>query len=330
MNETLPAGPFSLIYADPPWSFRDKANAGKRGAAHKYPCMDWRDIARLPVSSIAADDCMLAMWWVDTMPKEAIAIAEMWGFERVKMAGFTWVKTGPELQPTCIEWQAAKDNRGYGRVHDGIKVQFAHRVEWEKRNGPIPDGLFVLHHCDNPSCINIDHLFLGTQADNVRDCRLKGRARGGVWHGSAHPSSKLSEDAVTEIRRLIPLHSRVEIARMFGVSKSLISQIALGQCRKMDLSLPDADLTVGLGHWTRANAENCLFAFRGKPVRDSAAVHQTIVSPRREHSRKPLEARDRLVRLLGDIPRIELFSRDYSPGWVSWGNELPTVAEEVA
>ena len=78
----------------------------------------------------------------------------------------------------------------------------------------------------------------------------------------------------------------------------------------------------GMGYWTRSNAEICLLATKGKPRRLSAAVHQVIVSPVEEHSRKPAEVRDRIVQLAGDIPRIELFARQKAPGWDAWGNEV--------
>ena len=78
----------------------------------------------------------------------------------------------------------------------------------------------------------------------------------------------------------------------------------------------------GMGYWTRSNAEICLLATKGKPRRLSAAVHQVIVSPVEEHSRKPAEARDRIIQLAGDVPRIELFARQKAPGWDVWGNEV--------
>lgn len=79
----------------------------------------------------------------------------------------------------------------------------------------------------------------------------------------------------------------------------------------------------GMGFWTRGNAEICLLATRGKPKRQSAKVHQFIISPIRRHSQKPDEARDKIVELMGDVSRIELFSREVVPGWDVWGNEIP-------
>lgn len=78
----------------------------------------------------------------------------------------------------------------------------------------------------------------------------------------------------------------------------------------------------GLGYWTRSNAEICLLATRGKPKRISKKVFQLIISPLQEHSKKPAEARKRIVELLGDLPRIELFARQRSPGWDAWENEV--------
>lgn len=78
----------------------------------------------------------------------------------------------------------------------------------------------------------------------------------------------------------------------------------------------------GLGHWTRANAELCLLATKGHPKRQSASVHQVILSPVEEHSKKPNEVRERIVTLMGDLPRAELFARQVTPGWDVWGNEV--------
>jgi N6-adenosine-specific RNA methylase IME4 len=85
-----------------------------------------------------------------------------------------------------------------------------------------------------------------------------------------------------------------------------------------------AGLFWGLGNWTRSNSEICLLAVKGKPKRMSASVHSVILSPVQQHSRKPAETRDRIVELMGDLPRIELFAREAAPGWDAWGNEAPT------
>jgi transcriptional activator, adenine-specific DNA methyltransferase len=84
----------------------------------------------------------------------------------------------------------------------------------------------------------------------------------------------------------------------------------------------------GLGFWTRANAEICLLATKGHPKRQAADIHQFIISPIEAHSKKPDETRDKIVALMGDLPRVELFARQTSPGWDVWGNEVePTIPD---
>lgn len=190
-------GKYTLIYADPPWTYRDKAADGDRGAAFKYPVMSVLDICRLPVWELAAENCLLAMWWVPTQPTEALQVIEAWGFRLMTMKGFTWNKVG------------------------------------------------------------------------------------------ARQTEKL---------------------------------------------------VMGMGHMTRANSEDCLFAVKGNlPARQDAGIIQSFTAPRLEHSRKPDQAREMLVRLLGDVPRIELFARQSSHGFDVWGNEcespavalLPGIAEYI-
>lgn len=173
---------YQLIYADPPWSYRDKCHSGQRGAGYKYQVMDLEAIKALPVASIAANDCLLAMWWVPPMPCEALAVVEAWGFTLKTMCGFTWHKT--------------------------------------------------------------------------------------TKHGKDH---------------------------------------------------------FGMGNWTRANAENCLFAVKGKPKRANAGVRQIVTAQVGRHSEKPASVRVRLERLMGDVPRVELFARAQSPGWDVWGNQVESV-----
>ena len=78
----------------------------------------------------------------------------------------------------------------------------------------------------------------------------------------------------------------------------------------------------GLGYWTRGNPELCLLATKGKPSRISKSVKELIIEPRSKHSKKPDVVRDKIVELIGDLPRIELFARETVDGWDSWGNEL--------
>lgn len=175
----FPNKKYSIIYADPPWSYKDKASAGKRGSSYKYKTQSNTWISDLPIKKLADDNCALFLWV--TMPKlnECFEVIERWGFT-YKTVAFTWVK-----------------------------------------KNKIADTWF--------------------------------------W---------------------------------------------------------------GMGNWTRANAEVCLLATKGKPKRISACVHSVVDSRIERHSKKPDEVRNRIVTLLGDIPRIELFARERYDGWDSWGNEV--------
>lgn len=84
---------------------------------------------------------------------------------------------------------------------------------------------------------------------------------------------------------------------------------------------------MGMGNLTRANTEDCLFAVRGRPKRVNAGVRQFIEAKRGRHSEKPAEVRDRLVQLVGDVPRVELFARDAAPGWAAFGDEIESDPE---
>tara|TARA_R110002020_G_scaffold33980_2_gene103144 strand:+ start:4726 stop:5286 length:561 start_codon:yes stop_codon:yes gene_type:complete len=87
------------------------------------------------------------------------------------------------------------------------------------------------------------------------------------------------------------------------------------------LMFTEQDFFTGMGYWTRANSELCLLATKGKPKRHSASVRRLVIDHRREHSRKPDSVANRIVQLMGDVPRIELFARDKKIGWDVWGNE---------
>lgn len=83
----------------------------------------------------------------------------------------------------------------------------------------------------------------------------------------------------------------------------------------------------GMGYWTRANAELCILATKGSPRRQSAKVHQVIVSPVETHSKKPDITRDKIIELLGNLPRVELFARQATEGWDVWGNEVESTVQ---
>ncbi len=97
----------------------------------------------------------------------------------------------------CWEWNGYRGPKGHGQFTSyGVSSRLAHRVAWEFTNGPVPDGLCVLHRCDNPPCCNPDHLFLGTIADNNRDMFEKGRQQ----RGEGHYFARFTDAQVREIR----------------------------------------------------------------------------------------------------------------------------------
>lgn len=120
----------------------------------------------------------------------------------------------------CWNWKRSKDKNGYGYIkRKGVRTQKAHRAAYEIFNGSINDGLLVCHKCDNPSCVNPDHLFLGSDVDNVKDRTVKGR---GV-RGSMHHLAKFTDEQV-----LIILQSNetpVMLAETFSVHRNDIYNI---------------------------------------------------------------------------------------------------------
>jgi hypothetical protein len=129
----------------------------------------------------------------------------------------------------CWEWLLYRDR--YGVVRYNGKLQKAHRVIYEILNGKIPDGMCVLHKCDNPGCVNPDHLFLGTQADNVGDMWKKDRHPRDCQAGEKHSFSKLTEEQVLEIRKCYTwgISTISEMAIEHGVSYGQIWNIVRGR-----------------------------------------------------------------------------------------------------
>lgn len=170
---------YNIIYADPPWQYKDKALAGNRGACCKYDVMTIEDIKALPINNIADNNCILFIWVTFPLLQAGLDTIKAWGFV-YKTIGFNWVKKNKKS-----------------------------------------DSWF--------------------------------------W---------------------------------------------------------------GMGNWTRSNPELCLIGIKGKPKRLSAKVHSIIDTPIEEHSKKPDIARDKIIELVGDLPRIELFARQKANGWDVFGNEV--------
>lgn len=139
-------------------------------------------------------------------------------WDKVNRSGPT-PEHAPELGP-CWEWTRAISSKGYGKIGRGGRGNGhvpAHRVSWEMTHGAIDSGLFVCHRCDNRRCVRPSHLFLGTNADNMRDAATKGRSP----RGDGHSNSKLTRDAVLDIRS--SSETQDALARKYSVAQSAIS-----------------------------------------------------------------------------------------------------------
>ena len=140
-----------------------------------------------------------------------------------------YAKVGQQLPSGCIEWKGNRLPKGYGYLRKGPAKEgkiLAHRAAFLLKHGDIPEGRVVMHKCDNPSCVNPDHLMLGTQQDNVRDMVAKNRHS---WR-FPRPWQKLSKDDADQVRALRSEGwTQQAIAERFRVSRPLISLMLNGK-----------------------------------------------------------------------------------------------------
>lgn len=148
-------------------------------------------------------------------PKKTNVVARFWS--KVKKTDTCWV------------WTAGTSSNGYGQFHYQGRGLRAHRFSYALQYGEIPEGMDVLHKCDNPPCVRPDHLFAGTNLDNTQDMLAKGRRKGGGRRGEASHFAKLKNADVVAIRERLAKGDRTkDIARDYGVAPTAISSISSG------------------------------------------------------------------------------------------------------
>ena len=143
----------------------------------------------------------------------------------------------------CLEWTGTVNAQGYGLLFSKLenKIVSTHRYSWERVHGKIPKGLCVCHKCDNPKCVNVEHLFLGSKYDNDHDRALKNRSGKRVFteedrvkysfmnRGEKNNSAKLTEEQVLLIKKLRGIYTKKELSEKFGVSVACIKDIFGGK-----------------------------------------------------------------------------------------------------
>ena len=155
-----------------------------------------------------------------------VAARAMWAKYKLPISDRFWSKVDKKGEDECWNWIARKNQKGYGVFnlehprHDetGVRV-LAPRMAWQLANGPIPEGKYTLHKCDNPACVNPSHLFIGSLRDNTQDMLRKGREKNG--------NRKLTGDQVREIRAKYRKgeYGYIKLAKEYGVHQGTIVAI---------------------------------------------------------------------------------------------------------
>lgn len=190
----------------------------------------------------------------------------------------------------------------------------------------MPKGNFEIIYADPPW----QYKFPGTRKEKTED----------------YPTMKTKDICELPIKNLIApnavlfvwaiwtkLYDALDVIKAWGFDYKTVAFVWVKTNKTTDtqqfsfLPSDSFDAFWGMGSWTRSNVEVCLLGTKGKPLRRSASVHQVIYSPIQRHSKKPDETRERIVELMGDLPRLELFARQKADGWSVWGNEVkPDIA----
>jgi len=124
---------------------------------------------------------------------------------------------------TCWLWMGTITTGGYGRIQVNCKLICTHRLSWEMRYGKIPKGMFALHKCDVPNCVNPNHLYIGTTQDNMNDKVNRGRSPRGESHGN----NRLKESQIRSIRKInsFDIFTQAEIGKIFSVARETTRDI---------------------------------------------------------------------------------------------------------
>lgn len=137
----------------------------------------------------------------------------------------------PYVGTPCWIWIAGKNDKGYGGFSIQRRNRIAPRVSWIIHNGPIPEGMLICHKCDNPPCVNPDHLFIGTRVDNSRDMVQKGRywtgGRPPLKRGATNGNSKITQDIVDQLRALHATgqYTQRALAKIFSICQTQVRNI---------------------------------------------------------------------------------------------------------
>jgi len=139
-------------------------------------------------------------------------------------------RTEFDPQSGCIEWQGATTTHGYGQLSMNGEIFYTHRLSYEIYKGEIEDGLQINHRCHNECCVNPEHLYMGTQQENVRDAVVEGEYVSNFGIGDEHFNSKLCEDDVIELRKLYSTgdYTYEELGRKFNVNENTVGEAIRG------------------------------------------------------------------------------------------------------
>lgn len=154
-------------------------------------------------------------------------------------SGRFWAKVDRSAgSSACWPFIGARLPSGYGKTAFDAHHILAHRLAFELECGPVPEGLYVCHHCDNPPCCNPAHLFAGTPRENQHDMIRKGRSRKKPRPGEANPRAKISEAQAIAIRCAPDTASAIALGSEFGLAQATVRQIRCGRLWKHLAGLP--------------------------------------------------------------------------------------------